>query len=192
MEKKLDYWDWVSTQDQVELGSVETLQTLIKEHFDYIRPSLHKMFWLEANTIYLNQVYNIPQKVIGYYVNMSQLGISKRLHSGLKRLQIYFVKPKESMQQVRDDISSLLSPKELQVTLLYYQFHNLSIVDRIVPYNKKQLIAIINAVIDILKEHEHTHKYAEFLRKLQDYETIGDYIFKKDDGIRDFNGVYGL
>lgn len=182
---KGNYWDWVSAQNIIEYEGEFQLKDLLKSEFPFVREVLKGMFWVECNTIYLNQVFNISQTEIGHILGISQLGVSKRLRSGKKRLQLYFIKPKESLPEVHKELSQYLDKNELQIALLYYQFHNTTVVASIVNTFNNYIKEIVELSIQKLEKHEDTKKYADFLRNISKYETLGEYIFKRDDGERE-------
>lgn len=182
-EGKLDYWDWVSGQDIIDYSDVsESFSNLIKEQFEVIRPILLNMFWVETNAIYLNQIHNIPQLIIGQYaLGVSQLGVSKRIRAGKRRLQLYAIKPKDSIHIVREKITPYLTEQELQVVLVYYQFHNLILTANIFGFTSEQTRTIIKKSLSKLSDHSDIEQYYNFLIAIENYETSGDFIFKKED-----------
>lgn len=146
---KLDYWDFVSTQDRQDYTNREDFATLAKESLEFLNPYLDKMIWVEANIIYLNKVYDISQKLIGNYLNISQYGVSKRLNKAMERLKVKVKCPNNDYGAVRDELLLAFGERNISPAMCLYVFNNMTMAVAIEQEKlKDRIVAVIEAFIN--------------------------------------------
>lgn len=122
-----NYWDWVSSQDLITPEDKEDIRTLIKDCFDFVKPYLDELMWVEANIIYLNYVHDVPQSTIANLIGITQLGVSKRLHSGIRKLKIVISRPTKDSREVLSFLRGFFSERDCNILLQYYFFKTYSL-----------------------------------------------------------------
>lgn len=122
-----NYWDWVSSQEIVTPEDKEDIRTLIKDCFDFVKPYLDELMWVEANIIYLNYVHDVPQSTIARMIGITQLGVSKRLHSGIRKLKIVISRPTKDSREVLEFFRGIYSDRDANILLQYYFFKTYSL-----------------------------------------------------------------
>lgn len=140
-----NYWDWVSAQEQITDEDVEDFGEILTEAYYTLKPHLDSMVWPECNILYLNQIYRIPQRKIGEYIGLSQYGVSKRLHSAIRRLKMKLKCPEHSLSTAKQELSTILSGGNLQTAVSYYYFNSLQVSTFLGHYT------VISKVTNILK-----------------------------------------
>lgn len=208
--ERMNYFDWVASQGKViDYTDKESIKTLLKDCFPFIKPHLDNLFWVEANSIYLNIVHYIPQTTIAEYLRVSQLGISKRIRSGIKKLKLRLMKPENNMRIVRQDFLELFTLDIAQVIIAYYQMHNISMLSRIYHAKNNEIRSKINrayiqlelinagkvedyisfvqpqhplAVVDNFESLQRVcQKYYSYFQEVKSLGTVGDFLFKRND-----------
>jgi hypothetical protein len=76
------YWNYVSSLTPAE--SEETMKDLFAQNFDFIRPYLDEIYWVNAMVIYANLVCGVNQRALAKFFKMSQYGVSKKIKAGLE------------------------------------------------------------------------------------------------------------
>lgn len=186
-EGKLDYWDWVSSQDTLDVTDKEDITELLKECYEWIAPYLERMFWVDANVIYLNKIHRVPQRDIGGYLGISQLGVSKRIRSAMKKLKLRVKEPELDLTIVKDELAQILPPAHHSVAMLIYTYQCKSVVIRLLQIRNKEYNRWIDEILRKIQEqydkkHPIAVKYHEFFNMLNsDLVTVGDYLFKRED-----------
>lgn len=123
------YMDYLSTLDRQESG--EGIKDLFKDHFDIIRPLLNDVYWVDAFTAYLNYTCGVSQTKIGKLVNMSQLGVSRRARSCIKKLSLHLEKPEKNSDKVKKDLAIIFDESFIEPLALYYFISSFSLINRI-------------------------------------------------------------
>lgn len=184
MQEVTNYWDWVSSKDKVDYGDKESIRNLFKDCFENIKPEVMKLFWVDINCLYLNYYYDIPQKQIGKYLGISQLGVCKRLRIGVKKLKTILKQP-EDVSVFKNDVKSFLDQKYFSVITLYYKTRSKAIVASLLGIDTETVVRIVEKSLNIIKVK--TPKYYEYLASIESSETTGQYLFKRDDKIRNLS-----
>jgi len=166
MEENNGYWDYISTLDSKDIE--EPLKELIKDSFVFFNPYLNELFYIEANYIYLNYVWDIPQAKIGDLFGVSQYGVSKRIKSGLKKINTIFKRPENDRNIVRNDFASILPKDLVEISVLYYFLKTFSLVSNIVDISYGNMRNKINYVLQILEKYKgcNQQEYKKYYKEL--------------------------
>lgn len=162
MEENNNYWDYISTLDNKEME--EPLRELIKESFKFFNPYLNELFYIEANYIYLNYVWELPQALIGDLFGVSQYGVSKRIKSGLGKINTIFKRPENDRNIVRQDFKCLFQDDLVEILVLYYFMKTFSLVVSLTDISYGNMRNKVNAVIKYLKDYSEAENVQAFIR----------------------------
>lgn len=125
---KVDFIEWLSTQDGRELSGIDTIDSLIKDDVGLIAPLIFKLQTMDCVSIILNKYYNVSQSVIAEQFNVSQFAISKRISVAYDKLKIklkqHLVEP--NIEQARLDLSLLFCDEYLAEVMCMYEYHSSS------------------------------------------------------------------
>lgn len=215
-ENRGDYWDWVSSQDLIDYTDKEDIRELLKQSFTYINPYLDKLFWVEANAIYLNQIYDVAQVEIAKYLGISQLGVSKRVRSGIRKLKLRLLLSNTDLRTLRADLSQIFTGELLEYATLLCKVQSVGVTNRILNKGRPTLNTITDtlslAKTQPLKAYRESTKdyrklteeelesiqrvatkYYEFFNQSKTLSTVGDYLFKRDDLNRNISfDIFGM
>lgn len=144
-----NYLDYVSTQDIITEGKV-TVKDLIKDAYDMALPLIHRLMYIEADFIYLNLVCGVPQTTIAEIYGLSQLGVSKRVRGGVKKLKQLLEVPETNIEIVKSDFYNLLPKRCREVALLYYKSKMFIHVSTLIGEPAPKIRSIVQDSIDIL------------------------------------------
>ncbi len=124
------FWDQVSTMTPKE--SEETIKDLFSSAFRFAESYISELFWVDQNFLYLNLVCNTPQHQIAQMFGVSQIGVSKRVRSSVKKIKWVILKPEKNVEKLMDNLSFFLSHNHLEAAVLYYQYGTYSIVSKLI------------------------------------------------------------
>lgn len=144
-----NYWDYISVCDQRE--GVETLKDLAKDSFPLFKTYLDELYYIEANFIYMNLVLDIPQQTIAGLFGVSQLGVSKRVRGGVKKIQTTLKKPEQNRNRIRKDLELIVPKCHLEIAVLYYQMKTFSLVSDVTRVSNSGVKNKINNILDSMK-----------------------------------------
>jgi len=162
MEVNNNYWDYISTLDTRE--SEEDIRELIKENFQFLKPYLNELFYVEANYIYLNYVFDIPQAKIAELFGVSQYGVSKRIKSALEKINNLFKRPENNRNIVRQDFKNLLPNYLVEIAVIYYFMKTFSITSEITGFTYGNLRNKLYDVINLLDKYSKVKTHQEFVK----------------------------
>jgi len=166
MEENNNYWDYISTLDNADME--EPLKELIKEAFKFFNPYLNELFYIEANYIYLNYVWDLPQALIGDLFGVSQYGVSKRIKSGVGKINTIFKRPENDRNIVRQDFKSLLPDEVVELVVLYYFLKTFSLVVSLTDISYGNMRNKINSIIEHLKSYTEAKTVQEYIKVYQE------------------------
>lgn len=188
------FWDAVSTMTPKE--SEESIKDLFSSAFRFAEPYISELFWVDQNFMYLNLVCGTPQHKIAEMFGVSQIGVSKRVRSSIKKIKWIILKPEKNIEIVSDYLSLFLSNESLEVAILYYQYGTYSVVSKLslardfnIRNSISRTINIMNSiaksispndVIELIKKNSTSN--LDFHKKLAGFNDIGyDYYKVKID-----------
>lgn len=210
-ELKDNYWDWVSSQDQVDYTERDDFATIVKDCLEQLNPYLDKLIWVEANIIYLNKVYDINQTIVGNYLGISQFGVSKRLRKAIERLRVKMTCPEQDHEKARQELLPAFGEDFIGVAMSLYIFNTMSmtltlypevtreeVLDRIEAFiradgiasrglgnlNRAQLKAnpsYHETLANEAKIQDASTKYRDYFRLILDTTSIGEFVFNKQN-----------
>jgi len=166
MEENNNYWDYISTLDNKEIE--EPLKELIKDAFKFFNPYLNELFYIEANYIYLNYVWDLPQALIGDLFGVSQYGVSKRIKSGVSKINTIFKRPENDRNTVRQDFKSLFPDEVVEIIVLYYFMKTFSLVVSLTDISYGNMRNKVNAVIKQLESYTEAKTVQEYIKVYQE------------------------
>ena len=216
------YWDYISSLDQAEPR--DTIRDLVKEAYPLFLTFLEELFYIEANLIFLNVVHEIAQQEIADNImhgGISQMGVSKRVTAGMKKIKTFSKRPEIDRDIVRSDLRMLLPDYLVEVTQLYYFFKTFALVSELCRLSTSGVRVKILTAIDILEaeskiESEQdllavsskynisldvgdmqqivlfSKRYFDYLKVLTTTYNVGDYTFKGQLIDKDINATATL
>ena len=201
-----NYWDYVSTLDVVEPRG--TIRELVKDAYPLFLTFLEELFFIEANLIFLNIVHEIPQQEIASVImrgGISQMGVSKRVNSGMKKIKTLVKRPEIDRNIIREDLKLLLPFQYREVVQLYYFYKTYAFVSELTGLSTSGVRNRVGEAVKILEaEKELTEetlpafnfknqmniekdklpavtrfaeRYYDYLKILQSTYNSGDYLF---------------
>lgn len=178
-----NYWDWVSTQEILAPEDKEDIRTLIKDCFEFIKPYMDELFWVEANIIYLNYVHNISQHTIAKYLDVTQLAVSKRLHSGVKKLKLALKRPTKNSMEVLDFLGKVLPEKKAYIAMVYYFSKSYSHTAILCEMSVTRVREIILHLIEVLREVKEADdsRLVKVVKTHSEVINIPDIVMKNND-----------
>lgn len=123
------YWDQISTVSHRE--AEESIKDLFQSAFRFIEPFMTELFWIDQNFLYLNLVCGTPQQKIANMFGVSQLGVSKRVRSAIKKIRWKITKPEKDLNKLYDILWTILPADAVECMVMYYQYGTYSIVSEI-------------------------------------------------------------
>lgn len=175
------YWDYVSVQDQRE--GEESIKDLLKEAYDFASPFLNNLISYEGDMVYLNLVSDVSQTNISDIYGLSQLGVSKRVRSGINKLKTIMSIPETDKNIVREHFQFLLPSSISVFAILYYHYKTYSIVTDLMQESPSNVCNWVNYSIQILDEVRNIKTRQEFVNymiSLKQYEYEQDFSKYRD------------
>ena len=157
MGEVANYWDWISIQDKQDYTDREDFASVAKDCLEQLTPMLDKMVWVDANIIYLNKVYDIPQHRIAEYLGISQYGVSKRLRKAMERLKVKVKCPEGDYLKAQRELGVAFGSSLGEIMCLYL-FNTLSMVSSL--YGEKTKFETIDRAKAFIKAKDEPIKYA--------------------------------
>lgn len=175
-----NYWDWVSAQDQMDYTDVEDLKTLIQDCYEFLKPFLDRMVWVECNTIYLNQIHRISQTDVGNYLGISQYGVSKRLRTAIRRLKMKLKCPETDNIIARRELGYLFGDQYITQVMSYYIFNSNQVnreLEYSTPISLSNIVNILQMIISdpekgLLVSHYISHLPRQELESHPEYHKV--------------------
>lgn len=200
------YWDYVSTLDTVEPR--ETIRELVKAAYPLFLTFLDELFFIEANLIFLNLVHEIPQQEIASVImrgGISQMGVSKRVNAGMKKIKTLIKRPEIDRNIIRTDLQMLLPKQYVEVVQLYYFYKTYAFVSELTGLSTSGVRNRVNEAVKLLELEKglteetlptfnfqyqmkldvnelpaivrFAERYYDYLKILQSTYNSGDYLF---------------
>lgn len=166
MGENNNYWDYVSTLDNKDIE--EPLRELVKDAFKFFNPYLNELFYIEANYIYLNYVWDLPQALIGDLFGVSQYGVSKRIKSGVSKINTIFKRPENDRNIVRRDFSNFIADDLVELIVLYYFMKTFSLVVSLIDISYGNMRNKVNTVIRQLESYTEAKTVQEYIKVYQE------------------------
>ncbi|EJF06169.1 hypothetical protein ThvES_00017550, partial [Thiovulum sp. ES] len=166
---------WVNNLDNISSASregIELLKDLIKEEFPLFKQLSEDLYYIEVNFIYLNLYLGISQQKIGELFGLSQLGVSKRVHSGLKKLQLLSQRPEKSPNKVREDLHTMLPTALANTSHKYYFLKTFSIVGDISYLSNSTIRLRVVKAIQLMKSLSNIETEYELIEYLSSVHNI--------------------
>lgn len=198
------YWDYISTQEIRTEGDFH-IKDLIKDAYNVALPLIHQLMYIESDFVYLNLVCGIPQTTIAEMYGLSQLGVSKRVRGGVKKMKHVLEIPEEDLNRVKADFYNLLPIRCREVAYLYYKYRIYVIVSQITGEKPANIRNIVSDTIQILKAFLDSkgkvcarlteNPYDEFLdkkayrKKLQDETMLDIELVKAEKYLKYFDDI---
>jgi hypothetical protein len=139
-DNETEFWDYVSSMTQKQ--HEDTIKDLFSASFHFIKPTLDRLCWIDSNYLYMNLVCGVSQVKIAEVFGVSQLGVSKRIRTAVRKIRNEFKKPEVDPNQVRRDLSMLVDRNYLETAVIYYQVKTFSVTSKIVGGVKEGSIRI--------------------------------------------------
>jgi predicted transcriptional regulator len=136
------FWDYISVMDRKEAEA--SIKDLFQDAFKFIELFVQELFWIDQNFLYLNLVCNVPQTKIASMFGVSQLAVSKRVRSAVKKLRMIISKPESDSQVLRNNLSLLLPSGMVEIMMVYYRFGTYSITSKIVDKSGNNIKSVVN------------------------------------------------
>lgn len=188
-----NYWDWVSTQD-INTDGKFLMKDLIKDAYSVALPLIQSLMYIESDFIYLNLVCGIPQDTIAKMYGLSQLGVSKRVRSGIKKMKDLLYIPEKNSQVIVKDFYNLLPQRCREVAFLYYKTRVYSVTAQIMVEKPAKIRKIIKDTIKILETfisskgkisaRLNENPYKEYADKKDYREKLKDDEFRENEIIK--------
>ena len=201
MGEVANYWDWISIQDKQDYTDREDFASVAKDCLEQLTPMLDKMVWVDANIIYLNKVYDIPQHRIAEYLGISQYGVSKRLRKAMERLKVKVKCPEGDYLKAQRELGVAFGSLSM-VSSLYGEKTKFETIDRAKAFIKAKdepikyaiiahgLAHLNEAQLRISKDYDKilqneaqikaiSQKYSEYFELVLETSAIGEFVFNK-------------
>lgn len=136
------FWDYISVMDKKD--AEESIKDLFQDAFKFIELFVQELFWIDQNFLYLNLVCNVPQTKIASMFGVSQLAVSKRVRSAVKKLRMIISKPESDSLVLRNNLSLLLPCNMVEIMMVYYRFGTYSITSKIVDKSGNNIKSVVN------------------------------------------------
>ena len=200
------YWDYVSTLDTVEPR--DTIRELVKDAYPLFLTFLDELFFIEANLIFLNIVHEIPQQEIAQVImrgGISQMGVSKRVNAGMKKIKTLIKRPEIDRNIIRTDLKMLLPKQYIEVVQLYYFYKTYAFVSELTGLSTSGVRNRVNEAVkllelekdlteetlpafnlqyqikrnvdELLAINRFAERYYDYIKILQSTYNSGDYLF---------------
>lgn len=177
------YWDYISSLGPAEVA--DTIKELFKENFHFLRPVLEELFWVDSNCVYLNLVCGVPQIKIAKMLGMSQLAVSKRIRTTLKKIKNILMRPEEDLIQVRRDFNMLLAVTLVETAVVYYQLKTFSVTSRVLNEVKEGAIRVrVYQMLSQLESLVNSQSLGEFLELVESRKPL--YLWVVKSKIKEF------
>lgn len=151
-----NYWDWVSSQD-INTEGKYSKKDVIKEAYDMALPLIQELMYVESDFIYLNLVCDVPQTTIAKLYGLSQLGVSKRVNGGFRKIQTIVDRPVTDMMTVQEDFKNLLPKRCREIAFLYYKNRLYQLVSKMIGESSTKVSKVIGDVKKILDDFVKSH-----------------------------------
>lgn len=176
----------------------DSVSTLFQSDFDSLRPYLCSLFWVDANVVYLNQGFNVSQMLIADYLGISQLGVSKRLHSAYEKIKFILTKPTQDLSELQSTLSKIVCGKDLYIIISLSNTCSIAITALLLNESRFNVTNCLKSFIAKLQqldsddssliEKSVLKSYLSFYDNIALFSKTGSYILRgsnEDSGLPD-------
>ena len=148
----------------------EDIKDLIASEYNFLYPYIDSLYFIEANSIYLNYIAKITQTEIANIFNIKQYGISKRISSALKRLNIQLKAPDGDTEDSYKFISNILSPTSSYTLVIWYNLKTVSATTQILRASSNAVTKVLRDIKDQLLKLRSCEDSRSMVAKIIEYQ----------------------